>query len=305
LNGWAAFTTMELVKIKSKLKGRTVRKLWDSSTSKDPPKYFKSAGSRLQFTLRLPGWSNRGYSKDNPGFCWWFAPFRPGGPAVTHGENMIRAAAQEEYSNAKVVRLHHFGHRYAKEVESSKDRISYHTGVLIEWDHGLYTTIVELAWRNGIGGYGGKSNWVEDRDSDNPVLKQCFPAQLFQPYIEDKSEIRMIDIACKNEVEFVQYLNKYTGKKGRFLDPSIKTSLEPKAEGRTRKDIAQYICNRISHNIEYSEPTTMPPRSGFNCQTFAANFFGFMTQTKEPCFSKLMKMVFTPNHKPFTTAEGV
>jgi hypothetical protein len=35
----------------------------------------------------------------------------------------------------------------------------YHAAVLIEWEHRQYCTIVEVAWRNGIGGYGGRSNW--------------------------------------------------------------------------------------------------------------------------------------------------
>ena len=65
----------------------------------------------------------------------------------------------------QAVRAHMIAHRYSVAKENIKDMFTYHALVLVEWDHGKYTTIFELAWLNGLGGYGGKSNWIDDRVS--------------------------------------------------------------------------------------------------------------------------------------------
>ena len=57
----------------------------------------------------------------------------------------------------------HFAHRYAKAKEGVKDRIVYHSAILVEWSHGKHCTVFELAFLNGVGGWGGRSNWQEDR----------------------------------------------------------------------------------------------------------------------------------------------
>lgn len=33
----------------------------------------------------------------------------------------------------------------------------------LRWGHGLFCSVVELAWRNGLGGYQGRSNWCRDK----------------------------------------------------------------------------------------------------------------------------------------------
>ena len=38
------------------------------------------------------------------------------------------------------MRVHHFGHRYAKQHETPKDMLTYHAALLLEWDHGEYVT---------------------------------------------------------------------------------------------------------------------------------------------------------------------
>ena len=76
----------------------------------------------------------------------------------------------------QAVRAHMIAHRYSVAKENIKDMFTYHALVLVEWDHGKYTTIFELAWLNGLGGYGGKSNWIDDRVSahtfDFPLFVQ-------------------------------------------------------------------------------------------------------------------------------------
>ena len=38
-------------------------------------------------------------------------------------------------------------------MESAKDRMTYHAFVFLECDHGHFGSIVELAWKGGVGGY--------------------------------------------------------------------------------------------------------------------------------------------------------
>lgn len=41
---------------------------------------------------------------------------------------------------------------------------------------------VELAWWNGLGGYGGKSNWVRDKNAKPfPVIYKAMPAEMKVP----------------------------------------------------------------------------------------------------------------------------
>ena len=71
----------------------------------------------------------------------------------TDGEKIISAvvgdAKRAGEPVAKAVRAHFFGHRYVKRKKELKDPIEYHTGVLIEWDHGKHCTVVELAYLYG------------------------------------------------------------------------------------------------------------------------------------------------------------
>ena len=75
--------------------------------------------------------------------------------------------------------------RYAKAKENLKDRITYHTGVLIEWQSSSgrrYCSVVELAWLNGLGGYRGKSNFVPDRDEPRTALYSAMPDCMKAPW---------------------------------------------------------------------------------------------------------------------------
>ena len=48
-------------------------------------------------------------------------------------------------------------------MENPKERFTYHSAILLEWDHKKYVTVVELALLNGLSGYSGKSNWYDDK----------------------------------------------------------------------------------------------------------------------------------------------
>jgi len=48
-------------------------------------------------------------------------------------------------------------------MENPKERFTYHSAILLEWDHKKYVTVVELALLNGLSGYSGKRNWYDDK----------------------------------------------------------------------------------------------------------------------------------------------
>lgn len=120
----------------------------------------------MRVTLRAPAYTQRGYSPDSPGHVWWAhtQPYEPRytdkghwvkaevEPSLQHGENMIRAVkARDSEREPRAVRAHLFAHRYARgdKKETKKNKITYHGAVLLEWDHGMFTTVVELATLNG------------------------------------------------------------------------------------------------------------------------------------------------------------
>lgn len=160
-------------------------------------------------------------------------------------------------------------HRYVKRKESLKDRITYHTGVLIEWDHGQFTTIIELAWLRGMGGFAGNSSWCEDSFTGKRTkMYEAMPDCLKAPWDTHRSEIRMIDHQSKTLEEFKAYMKKYEGK--RYVHPEIKASGDVRLTYRSLADLAQY-CN------SYSLRDTTYAEAGRNCQTFAVDFFTFLT----------------------------
>lgn len=247
----------------------------------------------IRATLYLPKYKEDSYSKDNPGNVWYYA----GGdgnepnPKFAHGANAIAAAelhdrARHQGRLPQATSAHHFGHRYAKVKESARDRIIYHTGIFLEWDHGEYGTIIELAWKNGIGGYKGMSNWVEDRDAKpSSTLYKQMPGCCKLPWEPTRSEVRIIDIPVKNVEEFKQYLNQYTGPTLRFLDPKVKFSEKVLLRDRSKPALCRYMINRMMANQDYSEPSITSGSKGYNCQTFAASLFGFLTNSHSRLFS--------------------
>ena len=62
----------------------------------------------------------------------------------------------------KCVKVHMISHRYATgDNVQIRDRLTYHSFALLEWDHKRHCTVVELAYLGGVGGYAGRANWVE------------------------------------------------------------------------------------------------------------------------------------------------
>ncbi len=177
LNGWPALREMEVISITCSVKsllGRVlIKRTWNKGQSQGEPAYPKDKRIRsVRATLRAPLWTKYGWSKDSHGRAFYYTPFRKFTPKMSFGTNMLddlqREFAGVEAGQPKMpqaVRAHMIAHRYSVAKENIKDMFTYHALVLVEWDHGKYTTIFELAWLNGLGGYGGKSNWIDDRVS--------------------------------------------------------------------------------------------------------------------------------------------
>eukprot|EP00854_Cymbomonas_tetramitiformis_P016542 gene16542-19648_t len=286
LNGWPGLAMLKVFSITGKTRkligGGDIKRVWHAPAegqSGQPPEYPKGKYSSVRVTLHAPLWSLTGWSEDSPGFVFWFAAQLDAGPKLSHGVkmlDMLRDSTQLASAGnvSECVRAHVFVHRYAKKVERPKDLLTYHAGVLLEWSHQRFTTVVELAWWNGLGGYNGKSNWYDDRDSGDTALFEAMPAGMKAPWRDDRAEIRVLDVPAKNAQEFESYLNKYTGVEARFLDPKIHCSGNIRLTHRSQPDIFRYLINYVSRDGRYNEKFR-------NCQTFAADFYGFLTGTKD------------------------
>ena len=134
-------------------------------------------------------------------------------------------------------------------------------------------SVFELAWLYGLGGYHGKANWVEDKDSSRPALYNAMPDCVKAPWVSSRNEIRVMDVAAKNAEEFQAYLLKFTGREQRFLEPCIPSSADVKLSHRSQLDLFTYVLNYNAHDRHYSEAQR-------NCQHFAADFFSALTNTK-------------------------
>eukprot|EP00940_MAST-03C_sp_MAST-3C-sp2_P000540 g540.t1 len=291
LNGWPALTNLEVISITGKRRhfGR-VKRYWTHSMTTRPsvPTNVRS----VRATLRAPAWSETGWSKKSPGLVLWYAPCYDGttssgatkddkGQRRTFffGTNILDAVSRDPLeAGARCVRAHHYAHRYANDHESLKDKLTYHSIVLLEWSHGKFCTVVELAWRNGLGGYKGRSNWVEDKNAARPELYSAMDDALKAPWNSSRSEIRCIDMGpkIKSRDDFDAYVRRHTGKGRpfRFYRPECVGSGDVRLSFRSRAHVMRYLLNYIRNRIEYTEFSS-------NCQTFAADFFGFLVCDRE------------------------
>lgn len=165
-------------------------------------------------------------------------------------------------------------HRYGVEKESTRDKLTWHSVVLLEWEHGKYSTIVEGAYLNGIGGYKGRSNWYHDKDNGTTALYKAMPPELICPWLTTAAEVRCYDVPARNLEEMKEFIAMYTGPGKRFLDPHYTFSHPARLTYRSRSHIAQYMINYISRDCSYSELTR-------NCQTLAADICGFLAGKKD------------------------
>jgi len=242
-----------------------IKRLWNAG-DKDAPSFPTAKGRKkvtgVRVTLCGAPWTGSSWSKTQPGFAFWYAKHAN---KLTYGTGMLAAAAAAKQPET-ATKCHFFSHRYANETETIRDRMIYHCGVLLEWDHGNFASVVELACMGGLGGYGGKSNWYDDKDSERTGLYSAMPDELKLPWDSSLAEVRVLDVAAKNGEEFLTYLTKYNGPTLRFLDAKIVESADVRLTWRSREHILKLLLNYLGHEVKYSEQTR-------NCQTFACDFF--------------------------------
>mmetsp|Transcript_1824 Transcript_1824/g.5369 ORF Transcript_1824/g.5369 Transcript_1824/m.5369 type:complete len:403 (-) Transcript_1824:35-1243(-) len=245
--------------------------------------------------IAAPDWTAAGWSAASPGYVF---AFRSGAqpPAVAFGEDL---ASQPGARSEVAVAAHLFAHRYAKAEENFKDKLTWHAAVLLEWDHGRYTTVVELAWLNGLGGYKGKSNWYADKLAGTTALYGAMPSAMVAPWDSGLSEIRVLDVAARDTDAFKAFLRQYSEHGGlpqneqRFLEPNFPIdSGTVHLYRRSRGDVSRYLLNYIRADGSYSEITR-------NCQTFAADLFTFLTGRPASVTTDLMKIVYTSHRAYF------
>merc|ERR1712137_1024330 len=106
------------------------------------------------------------------------------------------------------------------------------------------------------------------------------PKEMKGPWRNNLAELRITDMPARNQEEFEAYLHKYSEKgemkeqDWRFIEPSVFASNKVRISHRTQADIFRYILNYIQRNDRYDEAWR-------NCQTFAADFYGFLAGKKD------------------------
>lgn len=163
LNGWPSLQTFELISVERKrqlnefvspaalMKGHHVwAPMWTANVegAKGIDPTIKEKGMFFRAKLRSAPWTSKGWAKDNPGFAFWYEAQRPE-PSLVYGKAMVESVEE----NAICTNVHMVAHRYAILRESPKDKLTYHTIVLLEWDHGRYCTAIEAAYLNGMAGF--------------------------------------------------------------------------------------------------------------------------------------------------------
>jgi hypothetical protein len=260
------------------VRSHRVERLWSASSSSGSPPVVKPDDTRTyRVTLESPDFMKRGWSKSSPGFVWWYRSHRN---RVLHGYEALESLSR----NVKATRAHLFAHRYSrgKKKETPKHRITWHAAVLLEWDHGKFCTVVELATLNGIGGRLGRSNWYPDKfNKPKTKLFEDMPSCMILPWKGAYAEIRVNDVSAKSVEEFQAYLKQYEGEftkdapggTKRFLSPTVQYSHAVRLTYQSERDVMQYLLNYMGRDRRYTQEFR-------NCQAFAADFYSFMCGKK-------------------------
>jgi len=281
LNGWPALRTLRVVSLEHKrtrgsiatpqelIKGQVGWVMdWKSAdASKKSLEDVWDEGRIYRAKLCGPAWTSIGWSPSSPGFVYWFEWHQS---RLSYGTNMLQTVDAE----SNVTMVHMISHRYAIAKETTRDRITYHSIVLLEWDHGKYCTVVEGAYLNGYSGYKGKCNWYHDKNAaGGSRLYHSFPPESIAPWFTKSAEIRCLDVEAKNLQEFQDFIEKYKGPSQRFVDPHISFSHQARLSYRSKRNISQYLLNYIGRDTTYSDLKR-------NCQTLAADLCCFLCGKK-------------------------
>merc|ERR1712232_403239 len=105
-----------------------------------------------------------------------------------------------------------------------------------------------------------------------------------RPWDTDKSEIRVLDMPCRNVGEFQAYLNKYSASGGsdvskhRFVEPVVYDHGPVRLRSLTPAQFGGYLLNYIHRASAYIR---WQPDGAANCQTFAADLFSFLAGKRD------------------------
>jgi hypothetical protein len=313
LNGWPGLVNLELKSLTKKVStlGRvSIKRLWVASSGNALPDK-SSFGKSIRATFEAPAWTRSGFVEGSPGFMWWFTPRSLQGllcgekavakPGILCGEQAI--AEMEKVggpcADARAVRCHAFAHRYPVEKETIESRQTYHAGVLVEWDHGRFATVVELAWIYGCSGYNGRSNWCKDKMETPTEIDQVMPNSMKVPWDNNQSEIRVYDVPMNSKEKFEDYLQHYStagqlpATEHRFHDQKVYASAAVRLRLCNRSHLAGYLLNFINNRSAYDKFTA-------NCQTFAADLYCFLSSdgTTKP-FGLVVQARYSPKSHLF------
>ena len=289
LNGWPGLRCLELLEITCKhhwlslsvfghylTRSRVnAKSVWNSATDGDTQPVYPEGETGVRLSLRAPPWSSMGWSADSPGFVWWFSPQRPPQKRFCFGQRSVQSIrkfyAERGLNVPKAVMVHYMGHRFAKgkgRWETAKDKLIYHGLNVIEWDHGAYVTVVELAALNGH--QRNRALFHEDRDAEVPELIKYMHPNMITPWRMEFSEFRVSDLpGVRNFAMFQEYVKKYTGNEHRFIDPCYMASMKVRLQRCDEADLAQYLVNYMRRDTRYH----LEHR---NCQSAAADLAGFL-----------------------------
>jgi hypothetical protein len=266
LNGWPQLSILQLISLERKRVLPFNKAQYSPYWSPSKGKLVLESNVTYRATFLGPGWTSIGWSEASPGFVFWFESSIP---RFTYGTNLLHTLSSTE----KVSHVHMISHRYAIRNETPRDLLTYHSVVLLEWEHGKYCTVVEGAYLNGIGGYKCRSNWYQDKDEPSNLLSKHMPDELKGPWRTSAGEIRCYDVPQTNITEFMQYMEHFKGNNARFVDPQITFSHKARLSFRTKRDLAQYLLNYVGRDCSYQELRK-------NCQTFAADLCAFLAGKK-------------------------
>jgi len=221
----------------------------------------------------------------NPGHVWWSRlneTLKPGGTNFVFGRQMLQYADPKE----KASNIHVFSYRYGNydgsqlaEPETWMTRMTgYHTAVLIEWEHAKYSSVIELAWQFGIGGYKGRSWYNEDPvDSNMTELFRTMhePANraLVQPWEPSMSEIRILDKRYPTAKAWEQFMKSYP----RYVEPHYVASSRVKRRfARSRVDLLENLLSWITRS------QSRYIKLKVDCMTFALDLFNHFAAKRDP-----------------------
>lgn len=313
LNGWPALVHLELESLSIRARGKLglrskVKNVWRPGL---PLPVAAETTVRMRATFRTPTWATIGWSPASPGFVWWFTgqrdgPCAPGPKQFAHGEQTVAFLEEDDHelAFAHATYIHAFAHRYPVEHETMRDKHTWHTGCFVEWSHGRFITLMELAWRDGCGGYGGKSNWCEDKLEDNPHLEAVMPSGLKGPWDVTRSEIRLIDMPLKSKEDFEAFLKEYSAEGGqpfelqRFVEPRVYASAKVRIRRCRPADLAGYLLSYVSRAGVYDQLTA-------NCQVFTADVLAFLggLRNVQP-FSAMIQPRYSQHFRSFLYEPG-